>query len=94
VVDRAPTDNRAIHVRAHHYAVRWEPPSPEMFQRLMGPHGMLARCCCLHDTPHWQFDGDAVLPEGTVAGTGAKDHDRQPGDTYSRLAETVQSATG
>ena len=41
------------------------------------------------DYPHWQFDGDEVLPDGLTAQQIEQIAVRNPMETYSRLAETV-----
>jgi len=41
------------------------------------------------DYPHWQFDGDAVLPEGLSPALTRKIMFDNPRETYSRLTETV-----
>jgi hypothetical protein len=41
------------------------------------------------DYPHWQFDGDAVLPEGLSPELTRKIMFDNPRDTYPRLTETV-----
>ena len=63
-LDRAPTEI----VRSATFA---SPPSPatrrrptEMFQQLMDHMGADEMLLFSTDYPHWQFDGEAVLPEG------------------------------
>jgi hypothetical protein len=41
------------------------------------------------DYPHWQFDGDAILPFGLHADLQHKMRVDNPLETYSRLQETV-----
>jgi uncharacterized protein len=41
------------------------------------------------DYPHWQFDGDAALPEGLPRDLARKIMIDNPRETYSRLTETV-----
>ena len=41
------------------------------------------------DYPHWQFDGDAVLPEGLSRELVRKIMIDNPRETYARLMETV-----
>jgi hypothetical protein len=42
------------------------------------------------DYPHWQFDGDAVMPPGLPEGLRRKIMVDNPLSTYGRLQETVQ----
>ena len=42
------------------------------------------------DYPHWQFDGDAALPEGLSPDLIRKIMVDNPRATYARLTETVQ----
>jgi len=41
------------------------------------------------DYPHWQFDGDAALPDGLSAGLARKIMIDNPLATYPRLRETA-----
>ena len=43
------------------------------------------------DYPHWQFDGDAALPEGLSAELVGKIMIDNPYATYSRLKQTVRA---
>ena len=43
------------------------------------------------DYPHWQFDGDAVLPDGLSRDLIRKIMIDNPRDTYSRLTEPVMN---
>ena len=42
------------------------------------------------DYPHWQFDGQAVLPEGLSPGLVRKITVENPRETYARLLESVR----
>ena len=42
------------------------------------------------DYPHWQFEGDAVLPAGLSAALLQRIRVDNPLETYPRLKETVQ----
>jgi predicted TIM-barrel fold metal-dependent hydrolase len=42
------------------------------------------------DYPHWQFDGDDVLPEGLSKDLARKIAVDNPIQTYPRLRETLQ----
>ena len=41
------------------------------------------------DYPHWQFDGDAAVPEGRQSGLARKMMVENPLRTYARPGETV-----
>jgi len=84
-VDRAPTDIVRSNVRLTTQPCD-APPSPEMFQRLMEHMGSDEMLLFSTDYPHWQFDGDAVLPEGLSRDLVRKIMIDNPRDTYSRLS--------
>ena len=42
------------------------------------------------DYPHWQFEGDAVLPDGLAPALLQRIRVDNPLETYPRLKETVQ----
>jgi uncharacterized protein len=84
-VDRAPTDIVRSNVRLTTQPCD-APPSPEMFQRLMEHMGSDKMLLFSTDYPHWQFDGDAVLPEGLSRELVRKIMIDNPRETYLRLA--------
>ena len=87
-VDRAPTEIVRSNVRLTTQPCD-APPTPEMFQRLMDHMGSDEMLLFSTDYPHWQFDGDAVLPEGLSRDLVRKIMIDNPRETYSRLTETV-----
>ena len=87
-VDRAPTDIVRSNVRLTTQPCD-APPSAEAFQRLLDHMGSDEMLLFSTDYPHWQFDGDAVLPEGLSRDLVRKIMIDNPRDTYSRLTETV-----
>ena len=87
-VDRAPTDIVRSNVRLTTQPCD-APPTTEAFQRLLDHMGSDEMLLFSTDYPHWQFDGDAVLPEGLSRELVRKIMIDNPRDTYSRLTETV-----
>jgi predicted TIM-barrel fold metal-dependent hydrolase len=87
-MDRAPTDIVRSNVRLTTQPCD-APPSTEAFQRLLDHMGSDEMLLFSTDYPHWQFDGDAVLPEGLSRDLVRKIMIDNPRDTYSRLTETV-----
>jgi predicted TIM-barrel fold metal-dependent hydrolase len=46
------------------------------------------------DYPHWQFDGDAVLPQGLPRDTIGKILMDNPRETYARLRDLPAAGKG
>ena len=88
-VDRAPAEIVNAHVRFSLQPVD-APPEPEQFERLMEHMGSEDLLLFSTDYPHWQFEGDAALPEGLPAGLKRRIMIDNPRDTYPRLMETVR----
>jgi hypothetical protein len=84
-VDRAPIDIVRSNVRLTTQPCD-APPTIEAFQRLLDHMGSDEMLLFSTDYPHWQFDGDAVLPEGLPRELVRKIMIDNPRDTYSRLA--------
>ena len=63
-----------------------DPQPLEQFQRLLDHMGSDEMLLFSTDYPHWQFDGDAVLPEGLSRELVRKIMIDNPRDTYARLA--------
>ena len=63
------------------------PPSPHIFDRLIDHMGSDAMLLFSTDYPHWQFDGDGVLPEGLSRELVRKIMIDNPRETYQRLAQ-------
>jgi predicted TIM-barrel fold metal-dependent hydrolase len=89
-VDRAPADIVRSNVRLTIQPCD-APPTTEAFQRLLDHMGSDELLLFSTDYPHWQFDGDAVLPEGLSPELTRKIMFDNPRETYSRLTETVPS---
>jgi predicted TIM-barrel fold metal-dependent hydrolase len=66
------------------------PPAPEKFERPMEHMGSDRLLLFSTDYPHWQFDGDAALPDGLPPGLVRRIMIDNPRATYARLTETVQ----
>jgi predicted TIM-barrel fold metal-dependent hydrolase len=65
------------------------PPDSASVNRLMEHLGSEDMLLFSTDYPHWQFDGDAALPEGLSPALKQKIMVENPRQTYSRLRETV-----
>jgi predicted TIM-barrel fold metal-dependent hydrolase len=65
------------------------PPDPASVMRLIEHIGSDEMLLFSTDYPHWQFDGDAVLPEGLSRDLVRKIMIDNPRSTYARLTETV-----
>jgi predicted TIM-barrel fold metal-dependent hydrolase len=85
-VDRAPTDIVRSNVRLTTTPCD-APPSPHIFNRLIDHMGSDAMLLFSTDYPHWQFDGDGVLPEGLSRELVRKIMIDNPRETYQRLAQ-------
>ena len=85
-VDRAPTDIVRSNVRLTTTPCD-APPTVEAFQRLLDHMGSDEMLLFSTDYPHWQFDGDAVLPDGLSRDLVRKITIENPRATYARLAE-------
>ena len=88
-VDRSPTEIVRSNVRFSLQPVDG-PPDPAQLQRLMDHMGSDELLLFSTDYPHWQFDGDAALPEGLSKNLARKIMVDNPLATYPRLTETLQ----
>jgi hypothetical protein len=88
-VDRSPAEIVRSNVRLTIQPCD-APPTAEMFQRLLDHMGSDELLLFSTDYPHWQFDGDAVLPEGLPPALARKIMFDNPRETYPRLSETMQ----
>ena len=88
-VDRSPTEIVRDNVRLTLQPVD-APPQAGQFERLMEHMASDRILLFSTDYPHWQFDGDAVLPEGLPPGLARKIMVDNPRETYPRLTETMQ----
>jgi predicted TIM-barrel fold metal-dependent hydrolase len=88
-VDRAPVEIVRSSIRFSLQPVD-APPEPELFTRLIEHMGSDQLLLFSTDYPHWQFDGDAALPEGLPVELKRRIMVDNPRETYPRLMETVQ----
>jgi predicted TIM-barrel fold metal-dependent hydrolase len=88
-VDRAPADIMRSNVRLTTQPCD-APPDRAIFQRLLDHMGSDELLLFSSDYPHWQFDGDEILPDGLPDGLAKKIMFDNPRATYARLTETVQ----
>jgi uncharacterized protein len=88
-VDRSPTEITRSNVRLTLQPCDG-PPSAEAFQRLLDHMQSDEMLLFSTDYPHWQFDGDAVLPDGLSRELVRRIMVDNPRDTFPRLTETVQ----
>ena len=88
-LDRAPAEIVRDNVRLSLQPID-APPEPEQFMRLLEHMGSDRMLLFSTDYPHWQFDGEAVLPDGLPAELVRKIMVDNPRETYPRLMETVR----
>ena len=87
-VDRAPTEVARSNIRLTTQPCDG-PPEPAQMERLMEHMGSDEMLLFSTDYPHWQFDGDAALPEGLSRELIRKIMLDNPRATYARLTETA-----
>lgn len=87
-VDRAQTEIVRSNVRLTIQPCD-APPTTEAFQRLLDHIQSDEMLLFSTDYPHWQFDGDAALPEGLSRDLTPGIMIDNPRDTYPRLMETA-----
>ena len=88
-VDRSPFEIVKSNVRLS--ITPFDGPSdPDTINRLMDHMQSDELLLFSTDYPHWQFDGDAVLPPGLSPALVRKIMIDNPRDTYARLLEPVQ----
>ena len=85
VLDRAPTEIVKTNVRLTTQPCD-APPTEQMFQQLMEHLDSDELLLFSTDYPHWQFDGDDVLPPGLSREMVRKIMIDNPRATYPRLA--------
>ena len=83
-LDRSPAEIIRDHVRLTLQPID---ASDEMLKRTLDHIGSDEMLLFSTDFPHWQFDGDDVLPAGLPDET-APDHDRQPARDLSAFARS------
>ncbi len=87
-VDRSPMEIVRSNVRLSLQPVD-APPEPAMLERVMEHMGSDELIVFSTDYPHWQFDGDAVMPEGLSPDVVRRIMIDNPRATYPRLRETA-----
>ena len=90
-LDRAPTEIVKSNVRLTIQPCDG-PPTEEMFQKLMEHMDSDELLLFSTDYPHWQFDGDEVLPPGLSQAMVRKIMIDNPQATYRRLAHRCRSS--
>jgi len=88
-VNRSPADILRENVRLTMQPVD-APPDPQVIERLMEQIDSDRMLLFASDYPHWQFEGDAVLPSGLSPALLRRIRVDNPLETYPRLKETVQ----
>jgi len=92
-VDRAPLEIVRSNIRFSLQPID-APPDPETLNRLFDHMQSDELLLFSTDYPHWQFDGDAALPEGISSDLVRKIMIDNPHATYSRLMlPTVKETT-
>ena len=82
-VDRSPLEIARSHIRFT--AQPFDAPESVAMQKICDHLGSDEMLLYASDYPHWQFDGDAVLPGGVSAGLKRKLMQTNPLATYGRL---------
>jgi hypothetical protein len=85
-VDRAPLEIVRSNIRFSLQPID-APPDPATLNRLFDHMQSDELLLFSTDYPHWQFDGDAVLPEGMSSDLVRKTMIDNPHATYTRLKE-------
>ena len=85
-IDRAPSSIVRDHIRLTIQPIDG-PADPKFFERLVDHLGSDEMLLFSSDYPHWQFDGDAVLPTGVPAAMLTKLLVENALATYPRLKE-------
>jgi len=66
------------------------PPDPQVLERIIEQIDCDRMLLFASDYPHWQFEGDAILPGGISSALQQRIRVDNPLDTYPRLKESVQ----
>jgi predicted TIM-barrel fold metal-dependent hydrolase len=88
-VDRAPLEIVRSNIRFSLQPVD-APPEPDVLNRLFDHMQSDELIVFSTDYPHWQFDGDAVVPEGFSSALRRKIAIDNPLATYARLTEDAR----
>jgi predicted TIM-barrel fold metal-dependent hydrolase len=84
-VDRAPLEIVQSNIRFSLQPIDAPPAQPETLNRVFEHMQSDELLLFSTDYPHWQFDGDAVLPEGISSDLVRKIMIDNPHATYLRL---------
>lgn len=88
-VDRAPDEIVREHVRVTTQPFD-APADPAIVERLLQQIGSDDMLLFSSDYPHWQFDGDAVVPPGLPEGVVRRMKVDNPLETYPRLKPSLE----
>lgn len=88
-VDESPIDIVRRHVRLTAQPID-APSDPAVLERVLNQIGSDDMLLFASDYPHWQFDGESVLPDGVPTRLIEKMVNDNPLATYPRLRETIQ----
>jgi len=91
-VDRPPLEIVRSNIRFSLQPVD-APPDPALLNRLFDHMQSDELILFSTDYPHWQFDGDDVLPEGLSAELVRKIMIDSPHATYGRLQQVARETT-
>jgi predicted TIM-barrel fold metal-dependent hydrolase len=93
-IDRSPAEIVRECVRFTLQPVDAPRTEPEILLRTLEHMGSDRLLLFSTDYPHWQFEGDAVLPDGLPADTIRKVLIDNPRDTYARLRDLPAAGLG
>ncbi|KQY15133.1 hydrolase [Rhizobium sp. Root482] len=88
-INESPIDIVRRHVRLTAQPIDG-PADPAVLERVLNQIGSDDMLLYASDYPHWQFDGDRVVPDGVPARLIEKMARDNPLATYPRLRETIQ----
>ena len=89
-IDRSPAEIIREHVRLTLQPVDSPPGDPKTLLRTLEHIGSDRMLLFSTDYPHWQFDGDAVLPDGLSSEVLQRILIDNPLETYPRLQDGTQ----
>jgi len=93
-IDRPPADIVREHVRFTLQPVDAPASEPELLLRTLEHMGSDGLLLFSSDYPHWQFDGDAVLPQRLPRDTIRKILFDNPREAYARLRDLPTTGEG
>jgi predicted TIM-barrel fold metal-dependent hydrolase len=89
-IDRSPAEIIREHVRVTLQPVDSPPGDTTALLRTLEHIGSDRMLLFSTDYPHWQFDGDAALPDGLSGDTVQRILIDNPLETYPRLQEAAE----